>query len=65
MPRPGDLKPKPKNKMKKRKPKLIQKADKKSSKDRMMYYGGGVVQYKDIKDKVKKCDAKAGMNTMK
>ena len=51
--------------MKKRKPKLIQKVDKKSSKDRMMYYGGGVVQYKDIKDKVKKCDAKAGLNTMK
>ena len=32
---------------------------------RMAYGEGGVVQYSDIKDKVKKCDAKAGMNTMK
>lgn len=35
------------------------------SKKRMAYGEGGVVQYADIKDKVKKCDAKAGMNTMK
>jgi len=33
--------------------------------ERMAYGEGGVVQYADIKDKVKKCDAKAGMNTMK
>ncbi len=33
---------------------------------RAMYYsGGGVKKYKNIKDKVKKCDAKVGMNTMK
>lgn len=33
---------------------------------RAMYYsGGGVKKYKDIKDKVKKCDAKVGLNTMK
>ena len=32
---------------------------------RMAYSEGGVVQYKDIEDKVKKCTAKAGMNTMK
>lgn len=32
---------------------------------RMTYNEGGVVQYADIKDKVKKCDAKVGMNTMK
>ena len=36
------------------------------NKEKRMAYGeGGVVQYADIKDKVKKCDAKAGMNTMK
>ena len=29
------------------------------------YSGGGVVKYKNIEDKVKKCDAKAGLNTMK
>jgi hypothetical protein len=29
------------------------------------YSGGGVVKYKNIQDKVKKCDTKAGMNTMK
>ena len=77
MPRPVNPKPKPKTKKKKLQPKLMQKVDKKSSKNRMMYMGGGyskkrmaygeggVVQYADIKDKVKKCDAKAGMNTMK
>ena len=77
MPKPVNPKPKPKTKKKKLQPKLMQKADKKSSKNRMMYAGGGyskkrmaygeggVVQYADIKDKVKKCDAKAGMNTMK
>ena len=33
---------------------------------RAMYYsGGGVKKYKNIKDKVKKCDAKVGLNTMK
>ena len=32
---------------------------------RKKYYSGGVVTYKNIEDKVKKCDAKAGMNTMK
>ena len=37
----------------------------KKAQDRKMYYEGGVVQYKDIEDKVKKCDAKAGLNTMK
>ena len=31
----------------------------------MYYSGGGVKKYKNIKDKVKKCDAKVGMNTMK
>ena len=44
------------------------KAGKKAAKkaqDRKMYYEGGIVQYKNIKDKVKKCDAKAGLNTMK
>ena len=77
MPQIGNPKPRPKPKKKKLQPKLIQKANKKSSKNRMMYAGGGyskkrmaygeggVVQYADIKDKVKKCDAKAGMNTMK
>lgn len=29
------------------------------------YSGGSVVKYKNIEDKVKKCDAKAGLNTMK
>lgn len=38
---------------------------KEKKKERMAYGEGGVVQYADIKDKVKKCDAKAGMNTMK
>ena len=37
----------------------------KKAQDRKMYYEGGIVQYKDIKDKVKKCDAKVGLNTMK
>ncbi len=37
----------------------------KATEKRMAYGEGGVVQYADIKDKVKKCDAKAGMNTMK
>ena len=33
---------------------------------RAMYYsGGGVKKYKNIEDKVKKCNAKAGLNTMK
>ena len=31
----------------------------------MYYSGGGDKKYKNIKDKVKKCDAKVGMNTMK
>ena len=38
---------------------------KKKKKERMAYGEGGVVQYTDIKDKVEKCTAKAGMNTMK
>ena len=32
---------------------------------RMAYSNGGVVQYTSIEDKVKKCDARVGMNTMK
>ena len=32
---------------------------------RMAYGDGGVVQYTSIEDKVKKCDARVGMNTMK
>ena len=32
---------------------------------RKKYYSGGVVTYKNIEDKVKKCDAKVGLNTMK
>ena len=33
---------------------------------RAMYYsGGGVKKYKNIEDKVKKCDSKVGLNTMK
>ena len=32
---------------------------------RKEYYSGGVVKYKNIEDKVKKCNAKAGLNTMK
>ena len=38
---------------------------KKKKKERMAYSDGGVVQYKSIEDKVKKCDARVGMNTMK
>ena len=37
----------------------------KTQKRSMYYSGGGVQKYKNIKDKVKKCDAKAGLNTMK
>jgi len=32
---------------------------------RMTYSDGGVVQYTSIEDKVEKCTAKVGMNTMK
>lgn len=37
----------------------------KTQKRATYYSGGGVVKYKNIQDKVKKCDTKAGMNTMK
>jgi|TARA_R100000479_G_C6374138_1_gene198320 hypothetical protein len=32
---------------------------------RMAYSDGGVVQYENIEDKVEKCTARVGMNTMK
>jgi len=38
---------------------------KKAEEKRMAYSDGGVVQYTSIEDKVKKCDARVGMNTMK
>ena len=47
-------------------PKKRKKASGGGKQKRAMYYsGGGVKKYKNIEDKVKKCDAKAGLNTMK